>query len=114
PIPRSTSVIKKEIAYLKAHKQGSLAGAYSAILKSPTSLSELKIYRFQAFLWPPLNSLVPTEVSLQIVPGKRTYRAADLPAIAATYTRALSSNKGSKITVPRRIELPAGTAELIE
>src|SRR5713101_8405406 len=65
-IPRTTSAIKQEITYLKARKQSSLAGAYSAMLKSSASLSELKAYRFQAFLWPPLNSLVPTEVSVQI------------------------------------------------
>jgi hypothetical protein len=112
-IPRSTTLIKQEIAYLKKQKQASLASAYSAILKSTVSLSELKIYRFQAFLWPPLNSLVPTEVSLQIVQGKKVYKASDLPAIGAYYANALSSGKGSKITVPKTIKLPAGSAEFI-
>jgi hypothetical protein len=113
-IPRSTSVIKREIAYLENHKQASLASAYSAILKSPVSLSELKAYRFQAFLWPPLNSPIPTEVSIQVVPAKKVYKASDLPAIGATYANALSSNKGSKITVPKRVKLAAGPAEFIE
>jgi hypothetical protein len=113
PIPRGTSAIKQEIAYLKSHKQAGLAGAYSAILKSPASLAELKTYAFQAFLWPPLGSPIPTEVSLQIVPGKRVYKAADLPAIGAAYANALSAGKGSKITVPKRIKLAAGPAEFI-
>jgi hypothetical protein len=113
-IPRTTSAIEQEITYLKARKQSSLAGAYSAMLKSSASLSELKAYRFQAFLWPPLNSLVPTEVSVQIVTGTHAYTASDLPALGATYANALSANKGSKITVPKRISLPAGPAEFIE
>jgi hypothetical protein len=113
-IPRSTSAIKQEIAYLEKHKNASLASAYTAILKSPASLSELKAYRFQAFLWPPLSSPIPTEVSIQVVKGQRAYKASDLPAIGATYASALSSNKGSKITVPKTLELPAGPAAFIE
>jgi hypothetical protein len=113
-IPRTTAEIQKLIAQLKAQKQTSLAGAYKAILESSESKAELKDYRFQAFLWPPLASLVPTELSLQVVSGTRTYTAKDLPAIAATYANAFSGNKGAKITVPKKVQLGAGPAERID
>jgi hypothetical protein len=113
-IPRTKAGIESVIATLKAQKKTSLETAYRAILKTPESLSELKVYRFQAFLWPPVQSLVPTEFSLQVVNGSHAYTAKNLPAIADEYANAFSSNKGARITVPRKVKLGAGTAEVID
>lgn len=111
-IPRTQAAIRQEIASLKAAKNTSLEQAFDSILKSPQALSELTKYRFQAFLWPPLDSLVPTEVSIQVVTGTHS-TAAQLPTIGATYAQSLKG-AGAKISGPTVLKLPAGRSEFIE
>jgi hypothetical protein len=110
-IPRNQGAIRQEVASLRAAKNTSLAAAFSSILASPASVAELSKYRFQAFLWPPLASVVPTEVSLQIV-ANIAYRRAELSAIAETYARSLAG-PGASIEGPSMLRLPAGTCEFI-
>lgn len=111
-IPRTTAAIRQEIASLKAGKNTRLAEAFASILASPLGVSELATYRFQAFLWPPLASPVPTEVALQVV-GNARYTSAQLPAIGASYARALSG-PGAKVEGPTKLRLGAGRSEFIE
>ncbi len=110
-IPRTTAGIAQAAATYARQKQASLARAYDSLLTSPESVHELSVYRFQAFVWPPLDSLVPTELSLQIVSDRR-YITADLPAAGAAYAQALSGS-GSSIAGPTAQRLPAGACEVI-
>lgn len=111
-IPRTTSAIRQEITSLKAAKNASLADAFASILASPLDVSELGKYRFQAFLWPPLDSLVPTEVSLQVVANAR-FSTTELPAIGETYAHSLAG-PGATVEGPTRLRLSAGPSEFVE
>lgn len=113
PVPRTVAAVKATIAALKKQKNPNLATAYGFFLTA-NGKQELKAYAFQAFYFNgPTNDPVPIEVSIQIVKSKRAYTVADLTTAGKTYANALASNKGSKITVPKRIKLPAGPAEYI-
>jgi hypothetical protein len=112
-VPRTKAGIKATIADLKKKKQTALADTYSTIL-ADTSAAELSAYEFQAFAWP-VDSATPilTQVSVGIVTTSHTFTAKDMTAIGDTYANQLAANKGSKITVPKEVKLPAGEAEYI-
>src|SRR5580692_9674689 len=59
PIPRTKTALEAQVAQEKAAKDTGLEGAYTSLLDSPSALSQLSAYSFQAFLWPPLDSAVP-------------------------------------------------------
>lgn len=117
-IPRSETEIRSLIAELKRTKSdenAALAETYSAILASPTGLSGLSAYRFQAFAWPPdLATPILTEVSVGIVGDAKSYGRANLAALGDEYASALARNSGARIASPRRVQLPAGAAEFLE
>jgi hypothetical protein len=108
-IPRTVAGIKQEIATLKRAKNTSLAAAYSSILDSSVAVKELPIYAFQAFLWPPFNSLIPTEVDIEVLSGK--YVAADLPSYSYAFAHSLS---GVTIGAPTHLTLAAGACVSFE
>jgi hypothetical protein len=112
-IPRTTAAIRSEIATLKRQKNTTLAAAYTSILDSPLALKELPIYRFQAFFWPPLKSLIPTEVDIQILPSTATvkYTTANLESYAVSFARSLQGVKAGGFT---QLKLPAGTSAFFE
>jgi hypothetical protein len=107
PIPRTLAAIKQTIAGYKAAHDTSLASAYGEV-----DTSQLSKYAFQAFLWPPLESVVPTEVSVQVVSGLHL-TAADLTAAGTEYANALSGS-GTVVSSPTRLTLAAGAAEFVE
>jgi hypothetical protein len=111
PIPRTEAAIRQTIANYKAEHNTSVAGAYAEVLASPMVRSSLSKYTFQAFLWPPLKNLVPTEVAVQVVRGHFT--TADLTTAGDTYAQALSG-PGSSVRAPQRLTLRAGPCELVE
>ena len=115
-IPRTQSDVKALITKLEKKKSTvALANFYSTILASQAGKSGIKAYRFQAFDWPgSLTSPVPIQVSVGITAARRAYTAKDLASIGAVFAKALASNKGAKVTVPKTVTLPSGTAELIE
>jgi hypothetical protein len=108
-IPRTKADLKTEIATLKKEKNTSLAAAYTSVLNSPVAVKQLSIYRFQAFLWPPLDSLVPTEANVEIFSG--TYTTSTLAADALTFAHSL---EGMTTTTPTRLKLAAGTSEFFQ
>jgi hypothetical protein len=113
PVPRTVAAVNQTIAALKKQKKTALATAYHFFLTT-NGKAELKAYAFQAFYFNgPTVSPVPIELSIQVLPGKKPYTRADLVTAGKTYANALASNKGSKITVPSLIKLPAGQAEFI-
>jgi len=107
--PAHSALIKQAVSALKREKNTSLASAYNSLLVSPQSLQELTLYRFQAFLWPPLDSPIPTEVDLKIVSGK--YTTATLATDAKGFAESLSGVKvgGDHASDPR-----AGRSEFFE
>jgi len=107
PIPRTVAAIKQTIAGYKAEHDTSLASAYGEV-----DTNQLSKYAFQAFLWPPLESVVPTEVSVQVVSGLHL-AAADLASAGAQYANALSGG-GTVVSSPKRLTLSAGPAEFVE
>ena len=115
-IPRTQSDVKALITKLEKKKSTvALANFYSTILASQAGKSGIKAYRFQAFDWPgSLTSPVPIQVSVGITAARRAYTAKDLASIGAVFAKALASNKGAKVTVPKTVTLPSGKAELIE
>jgi hypothetical protein len=113
PVPRSATEVKQLIATLKKAKKTSLATAYGFYLTA-NGQTERKAYVFEAFYFDgPTSDPVPLSVSIQIVPAKRAYTAADLKAAGRTYASALASTKGAKVSAPAQVKLPAGTAELV-
>lgn len=105
PIPRTKAALEAQVAEEKAAKDTGLEGAYKSLLDSPSALAQLKAYSFQAFLWPPLASAVPTEVNVEVVKGG-DYTSADLATYAAGFASQLSGMKiGATLS---RLTLRAG------
>jgi len=50
---------------------------------------------------------------VQVAKGSKPYTTADLVPAGRTYDSNLAQNKGAKISVPKRISLPAGPAQFI-
>jgi hypothetical protein len=107
PIPRTLAAIKQTIAGYKAAHDTSLASAYGEV-----DTRQLSQYAFQAFLWPPLESVVPTEVSVQVVSGLHL-TTADLTAAGTEYAHELSGG-GTVVSSPTRLTLAAGPAEFVQ
>jgi hypothetical protein len=114
-VPRSVAQVNALVAKLeKKASTAELAAFYKQLTASPEAKKQLSVYRFQAFAWPDSEAEpVPIEVSVGIVTGKKAYTAKDLTAAGAVFANAFSSSKGSKVTVPKTVKLPVGTAELI-
>jgi hypothetical protein len=114
-VPRAVPQVKALIARLKKTKQAHLASTYSSIISSAAGRTSVTAYRFQAFAWPQsAGTPLLTQVSLGIVTTTKAYGASSLTAIGAQFASSLASAKGSKITVPKRVNLPAGPASFIE
>ena len=115
-IPRTVPAVKALAAKLQRKSATkSLAGYYRGIIASKSGLAGLKAYRFQAFDWPDsLDSPVPIEVSVGVVPTKTAFTASDLPAIGNEFARSFLANKGAKVTQPKTVTLPAGKASFFE
>lgn len=121
-IPRTWQVVPRSIAQVDAlaaklqrkKSTAELAAFYKQLIASPEAKKQLSVYRFQAFAWPDSAAEpVPIEVSVGIISGKKAYTAKDLPAAGAVFANAFAGGKGSKVTVPKTVELPVGPAELI-
>jgi hypothetical protein len=114
-VPRSTAQIKTLVASLRKKKATlDLADAYASILASSAGRAGLRGYVFQAFDWPQSpDTPILTQVSVGITKTKRPYTAKDLPSIGVTFARALASNAGSKIRLPKIVTLPSGKAAYI-
>ena len=115
-VPRSIAQVSQVVATLK--KKAStveLADAYSSIIATAAGRSQVASYTFQAFDWPFVVGSTPilTEAYVFVVKTPRAYGKKDLKAIGDEFANALSANKGSKIVVPKQIDLPAGPAEYI-
>lgn len=105
PIPRTKAALEAQVAEEKAAKDTSLEGAYKSLLDSPSALKQLSAYSFQAFLWPPLDSLIPTEVNVEVIKSG-DYTSAALPTYAADFASQLSGIKlGATLS---RLTLRAG------
>jgi hypothetical protein len=111
-VPPSVAGVKARIAQLKRQKKTQLATYYSDMIATAAGRNELESFRFRAFKWPALPGPVPTDVTVFIQPVPKTYKQADLPAIAASFANDLKS-PGAKIDQPQTLKLPAGRAALI-
>jgi hypothetical protein len=116
PIPRSVAAVQALIAKLKKKKSTTdLASYYAKILGNKSGRADLSNYVFQAFAWPDsLDSPVPIEVSVGIVPTKSVIDPKQLPAIGNEFAKAFLANKGAKVTQPKTVKLTAGPAEVYE
>ena len=116
-VPRTVEAVQQTIALAKKQKLTALATEYGFYLTA-AGKSQLKTFQFQAFLdVGPTSDPITPQLSVQVTPlgKKRPYKTSDLSAAGNTYARAIATgNKGSKVTVPKRISLPEGPAELIE
>lgn len=112
PVPRTTTAVQQTIAQLKKQKKTALANEYSFYL-SAFGKTQLRDYVFQAFLdiAPSTDPIYP-QVAVQ-KDTRRIYKPADLSTAGRAYASALAQHKGAKITVPKKIALPAGPAEFI-
>ena len=116
-VPRTVTAVQQTIALAKKQKQTSLATEYGFYLTA-AGKRQLSAFQFQAFLdvGPSTDPITP-QLSVQMTPlgKKRPYTASDLTAAGNTYAGTIASgNKGSKVTVPKRITLPEGPAELVQ
>ena len=114
PMPRTVKAVQQTIALLKKQKKTALASEYSFYLTA-AGKSQLKAFIFQAFLdISPSTDPISPQVSVQVSKGTKPYTTADLAAAGNTFAGAITSgNKGAKVTVPKRVSLPEGPAELI-
>ena len=115
PVPRTVKAVQQTIAQLKKLKEPALASEYSFYLTA-AGKSQLQAFVFQAFLdISPSSDPIPPQVAVQVSKGAKPYTAADLAAAGNTFARAITSgNKGAKVTMPKRVSLPEGPAELLQ
>jgi hypothetical protein len=113
-VPRTAAAVQQTIAALKKQKRTALAGEYGFYLTA-AGKAQLKAFIFQAFLdIAPSTDPIPPQVSVQVSTGAKPYTNADLAAAGKTFASTIASgNKGAKVSVPKRITLPEGPAELI-
>jgi hypothetical protein len=114
PVPRTVKAVQQTIALLKKQKKAALASEYGFYLTA-AGKSQLKAFIFQAFLdISPSTDPIAPQVSVQVTKGTKPYTTTDLAAAGNTFAGAITSgNKGAKVTVPKRVSLPEGPAELI-
>jgi hypothetical protein len=111
-VPPSVAAVKAKVTQLKKQKKTDLAAAYSDYVGTASARAELTQFRFRAFMWPALPSPVPTDVSVRIQPVAKTYKAADLPRIAAVFRKELVS-PGATVSKTQLLDLPAGRAAML-
>jgi hypothetical protein len=111
-VPPSVPAVKQIVARLKKQKKAQLATFYSDMISTAAGRKELGTFSFRAFKWPTLPSPVPTDVSVTIEKIPTRFKAADLPAIGASFARNVSS-PGAKVETPQMLTLPAGRAAVI-
>jgi hypothetical protein len=114
-VPRTATAVQQTLAALKKQKRTALASEYGFYLTA-AGKTQLKAFIFQAFLdIAPSTDPIPPQVSVQVSTGTKPYTTADLAAAGNTFASTIASgNKGAKVTVPKRISLPEGPAELIQ
>jgi hypothetical protein len=113
PVPRTVTAVKQTIAGLKQHKQTALANEYSFYLTA-AGKAQLKAYVFQAFLdIAPSRDPIAPQFAVQLVKGTNPYTTADLASAGRAYASSLAQHKNAKISVPKRISLPAGPAQFV-
>jgi hypothetical protein len=112
-VPRTTTAVKATIAGLKRQKKTALANEYSFYLTA-AGKAQLKAFVFQAFLdIAPSKDPIAPQFALQIVKGAKPYTAADLAGAGRAYASSLAQHKNAKISVPKRLTLPAGPAQFV-
>jgi hypothetical protein len=111
-VPPHEPTVKKIAAQYKKQKQAKLAQAYLAFVSTPNGKAELKSFMFRAFLWPPLPSPVPTDVSVRWDKVSGNYRQQDLPRIAASFAKQFKT-PGTSVGQPQLQKFPAGQAAVI-
>jgi len=113
-VPRTVKAVQQTIAAYKKQKKTALASEYSFYLTA-AGKAQLSAFVFQAFLdISPSTDPIAPQVSVQVSKGTKPYTTADLAAAGKTFASTITSgNKGAKVTVPKRISLPEGPAELI-
>ena len=113
PVPRTVAAVKQTIAAYKKQKKTALASEYAFYL-TDFGKKQLKDFVFQAFLdiSPSTDPIYP-QFAVQISKAAKPYEQSDLPAAGRAYASSLAQNKGAKISVPKKITLPEGTAQFV-
>jgi hypothetical protein len=112
-VPRTTKAVQQTIAALKKQKKTAVANEYGFYLTA-FGRQQLKDFVFQAFLdISPSTDPIPPQFAVQLTKGSKPYKPSDLTAAGRAYASSLAQNKGAKISVPKRITLPAGPAEFL-
>jgi hypothetical protein len=112
-VPRTVAAVQRTVADLKRQKRTALANEYSFYLTA-AGKAQLKAFAFQAFLdIAPSRDPIAPQFAVQITKGSRPYTTADLARAGQAYASSLGQHKGAKISVPKRISLPAGPAQFV-
>jgi len=112
-VPRTVSAVEQTVASLKQRKQTALANEYSFYLTA-AGKAQLKSFVFQAFLdIAPSKDPIAPQFAVQVTKGTRPYTTADLTSAGRAFASSLAQHKGAKISVPKRISLPAGPAQFV-
>jgi len=111
-VPRTVTAVKQTITALKKQRKTAVANEFGFYLTA-AGKSQLKAFVFQAFLdISPSTDPITPQFAVQKDAAKK-YVPGELPAAGNAYASALAQHKGAKITVPKRISLPAGPAQFI-
>jgi hypothetical protein len=111
-VPRTVNAVKQTIAQLKQQQKTALANEYSFYLTS-AGRAQLKAFVFQAFLdIAPSRDPIYPQFAVQ-VDAHAHYTTANLAAAGRAYATSLAQHKGTTISVPKQIRLPAGPAQFV-
>jgi hypothetical protein len=106
-VPPSTTAVKALADAARKRKQAALETEYAVVVAERRSEPR---FAFQAFQWPsPSGSVVP-DVTVKVDPVAPATTAKNLPAIAASYVKALAKSKSVHVDAPVSLRLPAGAA----
>jgi hypothetical protein len=112
-VPRTVAAVQRTIADLKRQKKTAVATEYSFYLTA-AGKAQLKAFVFQAFLdIAPSQDPIAPQFAIQVTKGAKPYTTADLARAGRAYASSLSQHKGAKVSVPKRISLPAGPAQFV-
>ncbi len=112
-VPRTVAAVQRTIADLKRQKKTALASEYGFYLTA-AGKSQLQAFVFQAFLdIAPSRDPIAPQFAIQVTTANRAYTSADLVKAGRAYASSLAQHKGAKISVPKRISLPAGPAQFV-
>ncbi len=109
-VPRTVAGVKAKAKAVKKTNPGLATAFTNLVTYEPENITG---FTLQAFLYS-AGAYPEPEVLVNAVKTSKSYGAKDLTTLGDYFANEMSGTKGSKVTVPKTVTLPAAKASLIE